>query len=758
MKRLDWNYLPIGALFILSTAMAPLFRAQSGNVVTRVTTDPPDAFYSIDGTSYSGPSSTMWSPGKHILSAPSPQNPPGRPKVIYLFKEWDFGTNVLKLNPAAVTASSDVAGYVAKFDVAYALTLVFFNCPDPATCGSPGTIYVNDAPYIASADIYASPGSSVILQAIPNPGWVFVGWAAGVNQKIVGFQNTVTMNGPIEVYPRFQPARKITLLTDPPKLQLLADRGTIFTPATLDWGMDTTHTVGAISPQQDLNGKYWAFKSWSDDGAVNHAYQVGGLSSPATLIATYVPAAPVTILTQPQGLPIKVDGLVNTAVTPLNPSYFTWGVGETHRIEAPAQSTDSQGRVWKFSSWSNGGSAAQDFTVPADSDTTGGTRLTATYTQVAKLTISSAAGPINVKVDGSDCAVPCEVLREIGAQVSIAAPASLPQGDGSRLDFNGWPGGGTEYSATMTAANQTLVAAYHVMNRFTAASDPPAGAVWRVDPASGDGFHRTEAVVSVNLTAQPGYRFRRWDGDLTGTIPSGVVAMTAPRAVKAMLDAVPYIAPAGISNAAGSTPSTAVAPGSVISIFGANLANGTAAAGDGMLPQTLAGVTVRIGDRLLPLVFASPTQINAVLPGDLGEGSQLLTVAPPGQAEVRAPFTVARNAPGLFAGAFHEDGSGVTADAPARAGELLTVYGTGFGPADHTRLDGFPIPASPAYLMADPVEIHVGDTVIAPERCFAAPGRVGIDAVQFRIPDGTPAGPVKVLVNGVESNAQGLPQ
>jgi uncharacterized protein (TIGR03437 family) len=757
MKRLDWKYLPIGALLILSTALAPVFRAQTGNTVTRVTTVPPDATYTIDGTSYSGPSSSVWSPGKHVLNAISPQYPNGNTRILYTFKSWDFGAGSITMNPLTVTTSSDIAGYVANFDVSYALSLIFFNCPDPATCNSPGTVYVNGSPYIASADVFVPAGSQAIVQAIPNPGWVFVGWTAGSNQQIVGFQNTVTMNAPVSVYPKFQPARSITLLTNPDGLQVLADRAPVFSPTTLQWGMNTTHSVGPVTPQQDKNGKYWSFKSWSDGGAATHAYDVGGLNTPDSLTATYVPAASVTITTQPLGLPIKVDGYVNAVVTPLNPYYFTWGVGETHHIEAPAQTTDSQGRVWKFSSWSNGGSATQDLVVPDDAPDTGGIRLIATYTQLGKLTVTSTSAT-SIKVDGNDCAVPCEVIRDIGTQVHISALASIPQGDGSRLDFNGWPGGGSDYTTTLTADNQTLAAVYHAMNRLLAASDPTNGAAIRVDPASGDGFYRTDAVVSLSLTAQPGFKFRRWDGDLSGTIPSGALAMTAPRAVKAVLDAVPYIAPAGVSNAAGSTPSQNVAPGSVISVFGANLATSTASAGDGMLPQTLAGVTARIGDRLLALVFASPTQINAVLPSDLAEGSQTLTISPPGQPDVRAAFTVARNAPGLFGTVFHSDGSAVSADSPAHSGELLNVYGTGFGPTDHPRLDGFPIPASPAYLILDGVEVRIGDTSTTPDQAFATPGRVGIDAVQFRIPDGTPSGPLKVVVNGVESNSITLAQ
>jgi uncharacterized protein (TIGR03437 family) len=183
---------------------------------------------------------------------------------------------------------------------------------------------------------------------------------------------------------------------------------------------------------------------------------------------------------------------------------------------------------------------------------------------------------------------------------------------------------------------------------------------------------------------------------------------------------------------------------------------------DGMLPQTLGGLTVRVGDRVLPLFFVSPQQINVQVPDDLPIGSQVLIVSPSGAPQVRATFTVVRNAPGLFpvaangqamAMAVHEDGSPVTADAPAKTGELLTVYGTGFGPAERPRPEGFPIPQSPSYAIVDGVTVQAGDLAITAEKAFAVPGRCGIDAVQFRL-DASVTGTVtlRITVNGIDSN------
>ena len=57
-----------------------------------------------------------------------------------------------------------------------------------------------------------------------------------------------------------------------------------------------------------------------------------------------------------------------------------------------------------------------------------------------------------------------------------------------------------------------------------------------------------------------------------------------------------------------------VAPGSIVSIFGTNLARGTAVAPDSANPPAaLGGAKVTVGSVSATLFYVSPTQINAVL-------------------------------------------------------------------------------------------------------------------------------------------------
>jgi uncharacterized protein (TIGR03437 family) len=166
---------------------------------------------------------------------------------------------------------------------------------------------------------------------------------------------------------------------------------------------------------------------------------------------------------------------------------------------------------------------------------------------------------------------------------------------------------------------------------------------------------------------------------------------------------------------------------------------------------------------MLPLFFVSPDQINALLPSDMDEGEYTAAVRREGRADAQASFQVVRNAPGLFTSregervfvtATHEDGSPVTAGSPARPGEMVTVFGTGFGPSNPRPPDGFPIP-SEGFVLADTAEVIVGEDRTEPEWAGAARGYVGVNAVRFPAPAETAE--VKVRVNGKESNAAFLP-
>src|SRR5262249_21843119 len=87
----------------------------------------------------------------------------------------------------------------------------------------------------------------------------------------------------------------------------------------------------------------------------------------------------------------------------------------------------------------------------------------------------------------------------------------------------------------------------------------------------------------------------------------------------------------------------------------------------------------------------------------------------------------------------------------AKRGETITFFSTGVGPYKLPVLDGFPLPASPAYTLADSVKVlaQTPTTITGPapvpvtrtpQSVVGAAGMVGIVAVQFTLDANLPAG------------------
>ncbi len=118
----------------------------------------------------------------------------------------------------------------------------------------------------------------------------------------------------------------------------------------------------------------------------------------------------------------------------------------------------------------------------------------------------------------------------------------------------------------------------------------------------------------------------------------------------------PVVAPLTISAnvSAASTTVTALAPSSIATAFGSNLATGTATAGAGPLPTTLSQTTVTITDSSgaqlsAPLFYVSPTQVNYEIPAATATGAAQVTIANGNGNAGSASVQIAIVAPGVFA-------------------------------------------------------------------------------------------------------------
>jgi len=233
--------------------------------------------------------------------------------------------------------------------------------------------------------------------------------------------------------------------------------------------------------------------------------------------------------------------------------------------------------------------------------------------------------------------------------------------------------------------------------------------------------------------------------------------------------AQPAVNEGGIVNAASFAGGQPVAAGSLVAIFGSNLAAGLAQADSIPLSTRLGETRVLFNGIAAPLLFVSSGQINAQLPwevlggGGVTSGTATVVVERAGQTSAPRQFPVAPYAPGIFAFliqggqvvgfgtgqaiAINPDGSLAGPEGsvpgiptrPARRGEIIQVLATGLGPVNPPAVTGHHSLDQLRLVQALPT-VLIGGREVSGVAAAMSPQFVGIHQVNVPIPADAPAG------------------
>jgi uncharacterized protein (TIGR03437 family) len=174
----------------------------------------------------------------------------------------------------------------------------------------------------------------------------------------------------------------------------------------------------------------------------------------------------------------------------------------------------------------------------------------------------------------------------------------------------------------------------------------------------------------------------------------------------------PAISAGGVITASQFGAYSSIAPGAWVEIYGTNLANTTTdwssafTNGNINAPTTVGGTTVTVGGLNAYIDYVSPTQVDAQVPFALNPGVQAVVISTAAGQSANYSINVTNTQAGLltqytvggkqYFSAFHQDGtlvmpagavSGVTSS-PAKVGEIITMYGIGFGQVNISLTDG----------------------------------------------------------------------
>ena len=233
----------------------------------------------------------------------------------------------------------------------------------------------------------------------------------------------------------------------------------------------------------------------------------------------------------------------------------------------------------------------------------------------------------------------------------------------------------------------------------------------------------------------------------------------------------PVIGKGGVVNAASyaqdGMPNAGIARGSVFVVFGSYLgAPGLHSASGYPLPAQRAGTSVRVvagGTRAnAPVIYATPTQVAALLPSSTPIGAAQVIISYNGFDSAPAPIQVVNSRFGIFSRNSAGTGPAIVQSSvyalnshteSAQPGEIVVLWGTGLGPVTGNEAAG-PLPGD----LKTGVEVLVGNQharVLYQGRsgCCA-----GIDQINFEVPKGIEGCfvPVAVSTGAVVSNVTSM--
>jgi uncharacterized protein (TIGR03437 family) len=223
----------------------------------------------------------------------------------------------------------------------------------------------------------------------------------------------------------------------------------------------------------------------------------------------------------------------------------------------------------------------------------------------------------------------------------------------------------------------------------------------------------------------------------------------------------PVVAANAVLNAASAAPG--IAPGSWVSLYGSNLATSTYAVTSddlvsGYLPTNLKNTTVQIGGVLAFIDYISPTQINVLAPST-ASGSVAVSVTN-ANGTFSTTATVQAIQPGLFMQNYYalavrySDGAILNGSVAVTAGDLIELYGTGFGPTNGTPAAGLVFTG--AYQTTNSVTVTIGG--ISANVLWAGLAATGLYQINVVVPSGLTAGDNAIVasVNGYSSQSDAL--
>jgi uncharacterized protein (TIGR03437 family) len=261
----------------------------------------------------------------------------------------------------------------------------------------------------------------------------------------------------------------------------------------------------------------------------------------------------------------------------------------------------------------------------------------------------------------------------------------------------------------------------------------------------------TTATLTASIVSLPP---QNSTGSITITPADGAAVITIPVSLAVPANQ-PVIPTGGVIFASSYGAFTTITSGGFVEIYGSNLAPGTADWGssfkNGVAPTSLSGVTVQIDGKPAFVNFVSTGQVNVLAPDNLSVGGTVnLVLSNANGTSLPVAVKSAALEPGLLAPAnfkingtqyvtaFLPDGNyalptgAIGNSRPAKPGEVVVMYGLGFGPVNPPLATG--TLETVQNTLQNPLQVLIGGVSAALPYDGLAPGYAGLYQFNVTIP------------------------
>lgn len=216
----------------------------------------------------------------------------------------------------------------------------------------------------------------------------------------------------------------------------------------------------------------------------------------------------------------------------------------------------------------------------------------------------------------------------------------------------------------------------------------------------------------------------------------------------------------------------AISSGGFFTVYGQDFASGQYSWTNltGVLPTSLAGVSVTLSGKPAYVSYVSATQVNAIAPEGLANGFAAVQVVTPAGSSSPVSAVSEPIAPGLFT--FQPGGTGyatstfadfslvapigffgnTVSSRPAKPGDVITLWATALGPTSPPYPEGRLITIANIAKLANSVEVRIGGAVSLVD--WAGIVAAGLYQINVHVPSSIPDGNATVVITVASATSQ----